>query len=60
MKRIHIYLTEEQVAALDVEAAMTGLKRSEIVRRVVDGGLEEVEQYRKIMEKELIWIFSTR
>jgi hypothetical protein len=40
MKRVNIYLTEQQIAALQKLARETGLKFAELVRRLLDEGLQ--------------------
>lgn len=40
MKRVSMFLTEQQIAALQALAAETGLKIAELVRRLLDQGLE--------------------
>jgi hypothetical protein len=37
MHRTNIYLTEEQVKALDTEAEQSGTTRSELLRTIIDG-----------------------
>jgi predicted DNA binding CopG/RHH family protein len=41
MKRISVFLTEQQIAALQALAKETGLKFAELLRRIVDKALEE-------------------
>lgn len=44
MKRISVFLTEQQIAALKDMAAQTGLKFAELVRRLIDKALEEFRE----------------
>jgi hypothetical protein len=39
MKRINVYLTEKQIAALQQLSKETGLKFAELVRRLLDEGI---------------------
>jgi hypothetical protein len=39
MKRITVFLTEQQITTLQEMAIATGLKFAELLRRVVDAGL---------------------
>jgi hypothetical protein len=41
MKRINVYLTEQQIAALQQWSHETGLKFAELLRRVIDDALED-------------------
>jgi Ribbon-helix-helix protein, copG family len=43
MKRVNIYLTEQQIAALQQLSLETGLKVAELVRRLIDNALEARE-----------------
>ena len=40
MKRISVFLTEQQIAALHAWSAATGLRFAELLRRIVDQALE--------------------
>lgn len=40
MQRTNIYLAEQQTAALDRLAATEGVSRAEIIRRLIDQGLQ--------------------
>lgn len=44
MQRTNIYLEERQTAALDVVARRDGVTRAEVVRRLIDRGLEAEER----------------
>jgi hypothetical protein len=44
MKRVSVFLTEQQIAALHALAAQTGLKFAELLRRIIDEALEEERQ----------------
>jgi hypothetical protein len=46
MNRITMFLTDHEVAELDAIVAATGLKFAEVVRRILDKGLEESEPSR--------------
>jgi predicted DNA binding CopG/RHH family protein len=39
MKRVNIYLTEHEIAALQKLSQATGLKFAELVRRMIDEGV---------------------
>jgi hypothetical protein len=39
MKRVSVFLTEQQIAALHALAAQTGLKFAELLRRIIDNAL---------------------
>jgi hypothetical protein len=41
MKRVALFLTEVQIAALRKAAKRTGLKMAELVRRFIDEGLKK-------------------
>ena len=40
MKRVSLFLSESQIAALKKLAKRTGIKASELVRRFIDKGLK--------------------
>ena len=40
MQRTNIYLAERQTAALDRLAAIEGVSRAEVIRRLIDEGLQ--------------------
>jgi predicted DNA binding CopG/RHH family protein len=42
MKRISMFLSDSQIAALKKLAKRTGIKMSELVRRFIDEGLKKV------------------
>jgi hypothetical protein len=42
MKRISMFLSDRQIAALKKLAKRTGIKMSELVRRFIDEGLKRV------------------
>jgi predicted DNA binding CopG/RHH family protein len=44
MKRISVFLTKQQIAALQDVAAQTGLKFAELIRRMIDAGLKALEK----------------
>lgn len=44
MKRISVFLTEHQIAALQEMAAQTGLKFAELLRRMIDETLEQFHE----------------
>ena len=39
MKKVNLYMTEQQIAALQQLAKLTGLKFAELVRRLLDEGI---------------------
>jgi Ribbon-helix-helix domain len=39
MKRVNVYLTEQQIAALQQLSKQTGLKFAELMRRMIDEGI---------------------
>jgi predicted DNA binding CopG/RHH family protein len=44
MKRITVYLTEQQMKTIEAMVEATGLKFAELLRRVIDKGLEDYDQ----------------
>jgi predicted DNA binding CopG/RHH family protein len=42
MKRISVFLTEQQIAALQAMAAQSGLKFAEVLRRLIDKAMDRV------------------
>jgi predicted DNA binding CopG/RHH family protein len=44
MKRVSVFLTEQQIAALHALAAQTGLKFAELLRRILDAALAHEEK----------------
>jgi predicted DNA binding CopG/RHH family protein len=44
MKRICVHLTEHELAALHAIAAKAGLKFAEVLRRIIDKGVDEWRQ----------------
>lgn len=59
MHRTNIYLTEEQVEALESRSRHEGVSRAEIVRRVLDAGLglagEEQDDVAAVAATSGIW-----
>jgi len=47
MPRVGLYLTEPQVKKLKAISKKTGLTVSEIIRRIIDEGLEKYESKQK-------------
>lgn len=43
MKRVQIYLTDQQIKKLEDKVDETGLSRSEIIRRIIDDALSQEE-----------------
>ncbi|MFW6009448.1 MAG: ribbon-helix-helix domain-containing protein [archaeon] len=43
MKRVQIYLTDQQINKLEEKVENTGLSRSEIIRRIIDNVLNQEE-----------------
>jgi Ribbon-helix-helix protein, copG family len=44
MKRVNIYLTDQEIAALQQLSQETGLKVAELVRRLIDEGIAAREE----------------
>ena len=47
MKRISVFLTEEQIIGLQQYAKATGLKLAEVLRRIIDAALEQKRHTRE-------------
>jgi predicted DNA-binding protein len=43
MKKVTTFLTDQELAALQALAERTGLKFADVLRRIIDKGLEESE-----------------
>jgi len=44
MKRTNIYLTEQQISKLARLTKLTGIKSSELIRRILDDGIARMEK----------------
>jgi predicted DNA-binding protein len=51
MKKFNLYLTEQQKAALDKLHERTGTPIAEILRRMIDAGLEKAQKV--VVKREL-------
>lgn len=52
MRRIHIFLTDEQLDKLNKIAKRTGLRRSELLRRAVDAFVFTSQNLQDLHSKE--------
>jgi len=53
MKRLNMYFTDQQVAAMQAAADITGYTVSELLRRAVDMYLERMYQRGLLIQEEL-------
>ena len=47
MKRVSVFLTEQQIAGLQQYAKATGLKFAEVLRRIIDAALAQERRRRE-------------